>query len=195
MENSEALYEAGTYVKVEGTNVIYQVICYRSETYHFLDGVTHDVHSYDLLSVNSGVIVNFPEEKLVCSIPKPDEFQFEVTDIKVEEYIEQIVEDTLEDFDDPYALYDGYGEDLMRYYEEANKMDNSEKKLTPREQSAMEADKAKKDRQAKSEKTDSLLDEMNTLALLREVFGDDDASKYGERIEAIKRELSELNSK
>ena len=98
-------------------------------------------------------------------------------------------------YDDPYALYDGYGEDLMRYYEEANKMDNSEKKLTPREQSAMEADKAKKDRQAKSEKTDSLLDEMNTLALLREVFGDDDASKYGERIEAIKRELSELNSK
>ena len=206
MENSEALYEAGTYVKVEGTNVIYQVICYRSETYYFLDDVTHDVHSYDLLSVNSGVIVNFPEEKLVCSIPKPDEFQFEVTDIKVDEYIEQIVEDTLDDFDDPYALYDGYGEDLMKYYEDdlrqlvsdskgENGMNNGEKKLTPREQSAVEAENRKKDRQAKAEKTDSLLDTLYNLLSLREEFGDNDASKYGERIEAIKRELSELNSK
>lgn len=66
-----------------------------------------------------------------------------------------------------------------------------ERQPTARELSAKEAAERKKARKERAEKVDLLLDEMNDLARLTEMFGDK-GGDYAERLAEVKAELKEL---
>lgn len=198
MENSEALFEAGMYVKVIGLEDVYQVICYRNEVFYFLGGITHEEHSYDLLRVKDGLIVSFPEDNLMRSM-SPDDATFNVAEVDVEEYIEKIIGEEYSDFDfdfdDPYAMYGGYGEDDMDYSlpKGANEMGKEERKLTPREESSIEAERRKQERKENEKAIDTLLDKLNDYTALVAEFGDNE--HYQSKVASIMAELTELSSK
>ena len=196
--DNEFKYELADHVKIKGIESrAYQIVSQHLEAISFADESNVSEKAYTVLDVWTGDTYVISEEAIVEKTSQPNTAVYNVTDLDLEYEMEDdyvtAVQDANEDGIGYHIDYldEAYLKAMEAFEKSKGELKMDERKLTPREQSSIEAEKRKQDRKDKSAKVDELLDALNDFTALADAFGD--SEHYQSEITRIKSELTELS--
>jgi hypothetical protein len=169
MNNGNSFFQFGDLVRVDGYgDRVFEVLGYRIESHYYPQQPYYTEVVFDLLDVHTNEYLEADENDLtlVCR------------EAEAEQYIAKM------------PLPQSQAQVILYLAEPSATAEQTQRKLTPREESSREAELRKELRKLKAEIIDDLLDRIRDYRRLYAMFGDEE---FNDVVFALEAEINKLN--